>query len=283
MIRIITDSGSDISQSEASKLGITVIPLKVRFNDIEYIDDVTITNEEFFNRLVESDELPKTSQLTPFDYTNVFDMIDKNDKAIVICLSGNLSGTYNSAFVASIDYDNIYVIDSKNVTIGQRLLVLRALELTKKYNNIDEILNILETEKKKIRLVALLDTLEYLKKGGRISATTALVGELLNIKPVLAVEDGKIVLIGKARGSKNGNNKLREVIEKYHGIDYKKPYAVAYSGLDDSLLQKYIADSKDLCDKDIPKVLIGSVIGTHIGPGAIAVAFFCHGDDLNAK
>lgn len=155
MIRIITDSGSDISQSEASKLGITVIPLKVRFNDIEYIDDVTITNEEFFNRLVESDELPKTSQLTPFDYTNVFDMIDKNDKAIVICLSGNLSGTYNSAFVASNDYDNIYVIDSKNVTIGQRLLVLRALELTKKYNNIDEILNILETEKKKIRLVAL--------------------------------------------------------------------------------------------------------------------------------
>ena len=139
MIRIITDSGSDISQSEASKLGITVIPLKVRFNDIEYIDDVTITNEEFFNRLVESDELPKTSQLTPFDYTNVFDMIDKNDKAIVICLSGNLSGTYNSAFVASNDYDNIYVIDSKNVTIGQRLLVLRALELTKKYNNIDAV------------------------------------------------------------------------------------------------------------------------------------------------
>ena len=210
-------------------------------------------------------------------------MIDKNDKAIVICLSGNLSGTYNSAFVASSDYDNIYVIDSKNVTIGQRLLVLRALELTKKYNNIDEILNILETEKKKIRLVALLDTLEYLKKGGRISATTALVGELLNIKPVLAVEDGKIVLIRKARGSKNGNNKLREVIEKYHRIDYKKPYAVAYSGLDDSLLQKYIADSKDLCDKDIHKVLIGSVIGTHIGPGAIAVAFFSHGDDLNAK
>lgn len=283
MIRIITDSASDISQSEAKKLGITVIPLKVRFNNIEYIDDVTITNEEFFNRLVESDELPKTSQLTPFDYTNVFDMVDKNDKAIVICLSGNLSGTYNSALLAASDYPNIYVVDSKNVTIGQRLLVLRALELTKEYNDIEKILNILESEKKNIRLVALLDTLEYLKKGGRISATTAIVGGLLNIKPVLAIEDGKIVSIGKARGSKNGNNKLREKIEQYHGIDYKKPYAVAYSGLDDSLLEKYISDSKDLCDKDLHKILIGSVIGTHIGPGAIAVAFFSNGDDLDAK
>ena len=120
MIRIITDSASDISQSEAKKLGITVIPLKVRFNNIEYIDDVTITNEEFFNRLVESDELPKTSQLTPFDYTNAFDMVDKNDKAIVICLSGNLSGTYSSALLAASDYPNIYVVDSKNVTISQR-------------------------------------------------------------------------------------------------------------------------------------------------------------------
>lgn len=283
MIRIITDSASDISQSEAKKLGITVIPLKVRFNNIEYIDDVTITNEEFFNRLVESDELPKTSQLTPFDYTNAFDMVDKNDKAIVICLSGNLSGTYNSALLAASDYPNIYVVDSKNVTIGQRLLVLRALELIKEYNDIEKILNILESEKDNIRLVALLDTLEYLKKGGRISATTAIVGGLLNIKPVLAIEDGKIVSIGKARGSKNGNNKLREKIEQYHGIDYKKPYAVAYSGLDDSLLEKYISDSKDLCDKDLPKILIGSVIGTHIGPGAIAVAFFSNGDDLDAK
>ena len=139
MIRIITDSASDISQSEAKKLGITVIPLKVRFNNIEYIDDVTITNEEFFNRLVESDELPKTSQLTPFDYTNAFDMVDKNDKAIVICLSGNLSGTYSSALLAASDYPNIYVVDSKNVTIGQRLLVLRALELIKEYNDITDI------------------------------------------------------------------------------------------------------------------------------------------------
>lgn len=283
MIRIITDSASDISQAEAKKLGLTVIPLKVRFNNVEYIDGITITNEEFFNCLVETDELPKTSQLTPFDYTNVFDMIDKNDKAIVICLSSNLSGTYNSALVAASDYPNIHVIDSKNVTIGQRLLVLRALELTKEYNDIEKILNILESEKKNIRLVALLDTLEYLKKGGRISATTAIVGGILNIKPVLAIEDGKIISIGKARGSKNGNNKLREKIEQYHGIDYKKPYAVAYSGLDDSLLEKYLSDSNDLCDKAIPKVLIGSVIGTHIGPGAIAVAFFSNGDDLDAK
>ena len=281
MIKIITDSASDITQEEALRLGIKIIPLRLRFGDTEYIDGINITNKEFFNRLVESDELPKTSQLTPFDYANVFDEIDKKDTSIVICLSGNLSGTYNSASIAAADYDNVYVVDSKNVTIGQRLLTLRALELTKEYDDAKKIVSILEEEKKKIRLVALLDTLEYLKKGGRISATTAVVGGILNIKPVLAIEDGRIISIGKARGSKNGNNKLREAIVNYQGIDFTKPYATAYSGLDDSLLEKYIQDSKDLCDKEIPKVLIGSVIGTHIGPGAIAVAFFSKGDGKN--
>ena len=125
--------------------------------------------------------------------------------------------------------------------------------------------------------MALLGTLEYLQKGGRISAVTAMSGAILQIKPVIAIMDGEVKMIGKAMGSKKGNNLLIQLIEKSGGIDFQMPYATAYSGMDDSLLQKYLKDSASLWEDEldhIPSYCIGSTIGTHIGPGAIAVAFF---------
>ena len=196
---------------------------------------------------------------------------------MVITLSSKLSGTYQSAVIAAEDYENIYVVDSGTVTIGAGILAEFALELAKSGMSAKEIAEKLEQEKGNIRIVALLDTLEYLKKGGRISKTVAFAGTVLNIKPVLSVIDGIVEMIGKARGSKMGNNLLVQEIEKAGGVDFSKPVLLGYSGLSDALLLKYIEDSKYIWDKGLDSVrytTIGSVIGTHVGPGAIAVAFY---------
>lgn len=127
------------------------------------------------------------------------------------------------------------------------------------------------------RVLALLDTLEYLKRGGRISKTAALAGNLLSIKPVITIADGEVAVLGKARGSKNGCNMLREEIAKCNGIDFSMPLCLGYTGLEDSLLQKYIEDNTDLWKsyvEELPISSIGSTIGTHTGPGGICVAFF---------
>ena len=142
---------------------------------------------------------------------------------------------------------------------------------------IQEIVASLEQSKKNIQLIALLDTLEYLKKGGRISKTVAFAGNVLSIKPVVGVVDGEVAMLGKARGSKHGNNLLAEHIQKVGGIDFSKPYFLGYTGLSDALIQKYIADSKALWNEDVEGLhvaTVGGTIGTHVGPGAIAVAFF---------
>jgi DegV family protein with EDD domain len=161
--------------------------------------------------------------------------------------------------------------------MGSGILIELAFKLLDKGESAEEIAKILEEEKKKIVVVALVDTLEYLKKGGRISKTVAFAGGVLNIKPVLSVIGGEINMLGKARGSKMGNNLLVEEIKKAGGIDFGKPVLLGYSGISDSLLLKYIEDSRHIWEGNIDEVRytsIGSVIGTHAGPGAVAVAFF---------
>lgn len=172
------------------------------------------------------------------------------------------------------------VVDSLNAAIGERLLIELAISARDEGKNISEITALLNEQKHHIRLIALLDTLEYLKKGGRISSASAFAGTLLSIKPVIAIENGEVATLGKARGSKNGNNMLRELVEKNGGINFQMPYALAYTGLNDDLLQKYISDSIALYEgktNRLPVYCIGSTIGTHAGPGAIAVAFFSNG------
>lgn len=277
-VRIICDSASDITQEQAKELGITVLPLKTIWEGEEYLDGVTMKTKEFFEKLVETDELPTTSQLTPYDYEKVFKEVkEAGDTAVCLTISSKLSGTFQSANIAKEDYeDNIVVVDTLNAALGEQIIVKRAIELRDSGKTAGEIADILNEEKKNVKVVALIDTLEYLKKGGRISATAALAGTVLNIKPVIAIEDGEIVVLGKARGSKNGNNKLIELVQK-EGIDFTRPLVLTYSGLSDALLQKYIEDSSFLYEGKIDKLpitLMGSVVGTHVGPGAIGVAFF---------
>lgn len=274
--QIIVDSTSDLMPEYKSR--VSVVPLTVHFGDEEFIDGVTIDYKKFYEKLVESDVLPTTSQATPDAFMNEFEAVkEAGDSAVVITLSSKFSGTYQSAVIAAEGYENIYVVDSGSVAMGGGILVELALRLVDEGLDAGEIARRLEEEKKKIVIVALVDTLEYLKKGGRVSKTVALAGTVLNIKPVLSVTDGEINILGKARGSKMGNNLLVQEIEKAGGVDFSKPVLLGYTGLSDALLLKYIEDSKHIWDKGLDTVrytTIGSVIGTHAGPGAVAVAFF---------
>ena len=274
--RIIVDSTADLFTELKSR--VDVVPLTVHFGEEEYLDDVTIDHKTFYEKLIESDVLPTTSQATPDSFIKEFQKIKENgDSAVVITISSKLSGTYQSAVIAAEDFDNIYIVDSGSAAIGSGILAERALKLADDGINAREIAKLLNEEKEKIVIIALFDTLEYLKKGGRISKTAAFAGSLLNIKPVLSVIDGEITVLGKARGSKMGNNLLVEEIEKVGGVDFEKPVLLGFTGLSDALLLKYIEDSKYLWEKglkDIRYTAIGSVIGTHAGPGAIAAAFF---------
>lgn len=278
MVRIITDSASDFRGEEIEKLGITVIPMHVQFGEETYRDGVDLSPKEFFNKLIESDALPTTSQISPIVFEELFEEITKaGDTAVVVLLSSELSGTYQNAAVVARDYPGICVFDSQSVTIGEQCFVHLALKLREEGKTSEEILSVLEGERKRLRILALLDTLEYLKKGGRISPSVAFVGGVLAIKPVVTVVDGKVELIGKARGSKNGNNLLMELTHKCGGIDFNSPLAIGYTGVSRVLLDKYIEDSKVLWEgkiDNLPIIEIGPTIGTHVGPGAIAIAFF---------
>ena len=276
-VNIIVDSTADITEDVKERL--TVVPLTLRFGDEEYIEGVTIQKKEFYQKLIESDVLPKTSQAVPADFSDIFEKIAAaGESAVVITLSSKLSGTWQSAMIAAREYeDSVYVIDSRNVAIGTAILAKLALRLVDEGMGAREIAERLEKEREKICLIAMLDTLEYLKKGGRISAAAAFAGGVLSIKPVVCIRDGEIVILGKARGSKQGNTLLVSEIRKTGGIDFTKPILLGYTGLDDTLLQKYIEDSKALWEEGISSLettMIGSVIGTHAGPGAVAVAFF---------
>lgn len=276
-ITIITDSASDLSQN--NKNGITVLPMTISFDNEIYEDGVTLTPDNFYMKLIESSTLPKTSQVSPYAFSEAYEKaLEHSDQVIVITLSSKLSGTYQSACIAAEDYqDKVYVIDSENVTVGEQLLINYAFSLIQQGLDAKAITQQLNTIKKRIHLVALLDTLEYLKKGGRISGSAAFLGNILSIKPVIAIADGEVAFLGKARGSKQGNNLLIEQIKAYGGIDYELPVLLGYTGCSQILMDKYIKDSSALWEGkiDIPPVVqVGATIGTHIGPGGIAVAFF---------
>lgn len=274
--RIIIDSTTDLAPELAGQ--VEIIPLTVCFGEEEYIDGITITHEEFYNKLIESDVLPTTSQATPAAFEKVFEEVAAaGDSAVVITLASQFSGTCQSARIAAEDYDNIHVVDSGSVTLGAGILVEYALRCACSGMGAAEIAALLEKKKEDICLIAMLDTLEYLKKGGRISAAVAFAGGLLNIKPVVNVKDGVINILGKARGSKQGSNLLVQEIHKAGGIDFSMPILLGYSGLSDALLKKYIADSAPLWEHGTASLRytsISSVVGTHAGPGAIAAAFF---------
>lgn len=280
-LRIVIDSASDLTKEKADALGLDYMPLKTIFGDEEYLDGVTLSHHAFYEKLIESGVFPTTSQVPPHEFEKKFKEIrEAGDSAVVITLSSLLSGTYQSAHLALEGFEDcIRLVDSKNICIGEQNLVMYAVRLRDQGLSAEEIAAKLEEKKKKICVLALFDTLEYLKRGGRLSSTAAWAGNLLSIKPVISVEKGEVVILGKARGSKNGNNLLIQQIAAHGGIDFSMPYCLGYTGLEDSMLKKYVKDSTGIWEgkvaaEDIPVSTVGSTIGTHAGPGAIAVSFF---------
>ena len=275
-VHLIVDSTADVN--EAIRPRLTVVPLTVHFGSEEYIDGVTISKQAFYEKLIESDVLPSTSQATPAAFAEVFaDIAERGESAVVLTISSRLSGTCQSAMIAAADYPGIYVVDSQSAATGTGILAELALRLMDGGMSAADVAARLEAERENVCLVALLDTLEYLKRGGRISKAAAFAGSMLSIKPVISIRQGEVVVLGKARGSRQGNNLLAAQIDAAGGVDYDKPVLLGYSGLSDALLQKYIADSARFWEgkvENLQTTQIGSVIGTHAGPGAIVATFF---------
>jgi DegV family protein with EDD domain len=278
-VRIIIDSASDLTKERADALGLDFLALTTVFGEEEYLDGITLSHKQFYEKLIESNIFPSTSQIPPHVFEKKYKEVkEAGDTAVVITLSSLLSGTYQSANIALEGYEDIiHIVDSKNVCLGEQNLVIYAARLRDQGLSAEEIAKELNTAKKNVCVLAVFDTLEYLKRGGRISKTAAWAGNILSIKPVISIEKGEVAILGKARGSKNGHNFLIQEIDAHGGIDFSMPYCVGYSGLSDTLLQKYLQDSAHIWpDKidDLPISTVGATIGTHAGPGAICVSFF---------
>ena len=277
-VKFIIDSASDVLPGECKKLDVIHVPLTVRFGDKEFADAVDLSHKKFYKMLTSGKEAhPTTSQVTPAAWSEVMEQVVENgDTAVVITISSKLSGTYQSACIAAEEFEGkIFVVDSMTATIGERLLLQYGIRLAAEGLDAAAIAAKLDAVKDKVRIYARLDTLEYLRKGGRISSTTAVVGTMLNIKPIIAVRDGLVENVAKARGPKAADKQLRELVAKSGGIDFSKPLCAAWSGLEDDNLKTFLADSSDmLCGTEVPVATVGCVIGAHVGPGAVAIAYF---------
>ena len=277
-IKIIIDSASDITRAQAAEMGITVIPLTINFGANEYRDGIDLTSEEFYKKLDEEKELPKTSQIPPFVFEETLErVLENDDQAIVITLSSKLSGTYRAAEQAAQKFgERVLVFDSMSAAAGERILCQYALKLVDEGCSALEVCDKLVAVRERVAVFGVLDTLEFLKKGGRISSTVAFVGGLLNLKPVAQLVDGVVKMAGKARGRKKAIALMNQLVLEIGGIDFSMPYGVLWTGGSDESAKKYVEDSVSVFgdDKEVPAHILGSTIGTHVGPGVVGLAFF---------
>lgn len=275
-VRIIVDSTADLRPEVKER--VKIVPLTVHFGDKEYRDGVDMDYVKFYEELTSNPNHPTTSQPNPATFEDVYkEVTAAGDDAIVITIASKLSGTCQSATIAAADYDNVYVVDSESATIGVGALADYAYQLADAGMDAKEIVKKLEVEKKKLKIVALVDTLEFLQKGGRISKAVAIAGGLISLKPIISVEGGVISTAGKARGLKKGFQQIGAISETIGEIDYSRPHMLGFTGMTSENLDKYeeaYAEFWTKEDSTYGKAAIGSAIGTHVGPGAVAVAFF---------
>jgi len=275
-IRIVIDSTSDVTQEIIDKYNLEMVPLTVNFDDGSYLDKVELSTEDFFKKLSNSDKLPTTSQVAPGVFINTFSEILLNgDEVLGIFLATDFSGTYESARIAKdmIGSDRIHLIDSRSVCLGTFSLILEAIELVEQNKNINEIIETLEALRDKIVVAAGLDTLKYLEKGGRLSKGQAVVGSLLNIKPIITIKDGKIAVIDKIRGKNKTIKWFDDWIEENKFDLTNKTVLLFHAQNLEQLKVLRAAIEEKYKIKNIIESEVGPVIGTHAGPGLLAVAF----------
>jgi len=278
MIRILTDSASDILPAEAEQLGVTVIPLNVTLEDGTVLrDGVDMTPSAYYEILAGCRKLPTTSQPSPELFETFFlEAAAAGDEVIGIFLSHALSGTYQCAKLAAdmANVDNVLFVDSGHVCLSEALLVRLAVQLRDSGKTAGQIAAILEHAKEHLHLVAAIDDLKYLRKGGRLPAAVAVAGGMLGIKPLITIQDGRVAMAGKARGLPGAYVTLFKKVEEMGGISSAFPALAGYtvSPREVTPIQTYLRDN--LQQEDLLVRQIGCVIGTHAGPGAFGIAFF---------
>lgn len=275
-IRIVIDSTSDVTNEIIEKYNLKMVPLTVNFENESYLDKVELSTADFFDKLVKSENLPTTSQVSPGAFREAFsEILLEGDQVLGIFLASEFSGTYDSARIAKdmIGSDNIRIIDSKSVCLGTFSLILEAVKLVEQKKTIDEIVEELEASKEKIIAVAVFDTLKYLEKGGRLSKGQAVVGSLLNIKPVLEIKEGKLNTIDKVRGKNKTIKWFDEFVQKNNYDLSDKTVLLFYARNYDQLqeLRKTLETKYKI--KNIIEQEIGAVVGTHAGPGVLGLSF----------
>ena len=277
-VKIVVDSSSDISEKEAKELGVEMIPMIISFGEEEFFDGVNLLPDEFYKKLQESKEAPKTAQVTPFRFEEVFEKeVEAGNEVVAIVLSSKLSGTYESAKSAASKFDGkVFVVDTLNATSGERMQILYALRLAKEGFSAKEIYEKVEARKNDVCAMAVIDTLEFLKKGGRVSSAAAFIGGMLSIKPIIQVIDGEVKVVAKAHGQKKAILTLKQFIKDAGGIDYSMPHCIIWGGADQSIAKDFAEKHADIWEgNEVPEDhVITSTVGTHMGPGAIGVVFY---------
>lgn len=275
-IKIVTDSTCDLPRDIVEKRNITVVPLSVNFNGDSYLDGIDLTNEEFYKKLEESENLPTTSQVNPGTFVEIFkEITEKGDEVLGIFLAKEFSGTYASAEIAKdiLNDERIHLIDSRGVTGALASIVLAASDLIEKENNTEKIINKLKDLISKNKSIIIVDTLKYLLKGGRISKSQAVVGSVLSIKPVLKIEEGELIKIDTIRGKSKGVKRIVDWV-KEEGFDLSDKRVLILDTNDKEYHEKI---KNALIDNfkigEIVDIEVGSVVGTHGGPGCGGMCF----------
>ena len=277
MLRIVTDSASDITLEEAKEQGVELVSLSIHFEDGIHPQTCREDYDSFYERLQKAKKLPKTSQPPPESFLSVYEEArEKGDEVLVLTLSSGLSGTYQSALIAKdmSEYDKIRVVDTQVAISAQRLLVDQAVQMREEGKRLEEIAEKIKSLSEKIRICGVVDTLTYLKKGGRIPPSLALIGNTLHIKPIMGMKDGKIVSLGKAIGRRGGIKLLFEYIKKYIP-DTNFPLYFSYSS-NKEMGAQLVKDVLSMFNLDGVKTGLfqaSGVIGTHVGPNCMAICY----------
>ena len=275
MIKILVDSSSELTKKEAEEKGFLFVPISVNIGGREYRDGVDLTKDKFYELLVNGGEFPQTSQPSPQAFLELFEQAKKNgDEVVAILLSSALSGTYQSAVLAKqmVDYEGIYLIDSLTATGVIQILADYAKGLSEEGKGAAEVAERTDAFKARVHAIAMVDTLEFLQKGGRIGKTAAMIGELARLKPLITLtEDGRVGVIGKAIGKNKAMSFMMKWLEE-HPVDEAFPsYSIFTSGtanceqFEEKLEKHGIATAG--------RLQLGAAIGTHIGPNAFGIVY----------
>ena len=275
-IQIITDSSADLTPAEAKRLGVEIVSMSIQFGESSYRDGVDLDKAQFYELLTQSKESPSTAQPAPTDFLKPLEAVRAaGDEAVVITLSSALSGTYQSAVIAKdmCDYGPIYVVDSLSATAGVQILVEYACRLRDQGLEAKEIAEKVDAVKGRIRIFAVIDTLEYLRRGGRLSNLQAGLGTVTKLKPVIAVREGAVVVVGKSFGTVAATKQLLKFLSE-HPVDGDFPAFALYSD-DKSRVDDFLPrlEEQGILPQDLRFCAVGPTIGTHVGPGVVGMAY----------